>query len=130
MACALSVCCNGACSDRAAPDLDETPMQCEIRMQIWMEVPKIVVPTGTHIRIRLCSLLFSADGVMCCMQANGEQVQEPRADVRDAEIEEEITGAVRRDPLAAYDVDVALEGAAIEQYLALLQQQQQASGGA
>ena len=39
---------------------------------------------------------------------------------RDAEAEQELTAAARSDPFAAYDVEVALEGQAIREYLALL----------
>ena len=108
-------------------NLDDPPMQWEICMQIWVGVSKGTCPQAP-ISATVVFPVNSADGAICCMQANGQQSQEPPADDRDAEMEEVITGAVRRDPLAAYDVDVALEGAAIDQYFALLQQQQ-ASGG-
>lgn len=39
---------------------------------------------------------------------------------RDADAEEELTSAARSDPLAAYDVEVALEGQAIREFTALL----------
>ena len=39
---------------------------------------------------------------------------------RDADAEEELTSAARSDPFAAYDVEVALEGKAIREYMALL----------
>ena len=39
---------------------------------------------------------------------------------RDADAEEELTSAARSDPFAAYDVEVALEGEAIREYMALL----------
>lgn len=39
---------------------------------------------------------------------------------RDAEAEEELTSAARSDPLAAYDVEVDLEGQAIREFLGLL----------
>ena len=40
---------------------------------------------------------------------------------RDADAEEELTSAARSDPFAAYDVEVALEGKAITNYMALLE---------
>ena len=39
---------------------------------------------------------------------------------RDADAEEELTSAARSDPFAAYDVEVALEGKAIMDFMALL----------
>lgn len=39
---------------------------------------------------------------------------------RDADAEEELTSAARSDPFAAYDMEVALEGEAIREYMALL----------
>jgi hypothetical protein len=54
-----------------------------------------------------------------CMQ---EQPAKEEEEERDEEMEAELTGAVRRDPLSAYDVDVQEEGAAIQEYLALLAQ--------
>ncbi len=39
---------------------------------------------------------------------------------RDADAEEELTSAARSDPFAAYDVEVAREGEAIREYMALL----------
>ena len=39
---------------------------------------------------------------------------------RDAEAEQELTAAARSDPFAAYDVEVTLEGQAIREYLAML----------
>jgi len=39
---------------------------------------------------------------------------------RDEEMEQELTSATRSDPMAAYDVDVSEEGAAIQEYLSLL----------
>lgn len=41
---------------------------------------------------------------------------------RDEEMEQELTSATRSDPMAAYDVDVSEEGAAIQEYLSLLAQ--------
>lgn len=42
----------------------------------------------------------------------------------DHEMESELVAGLREDPLAAYDVDVTREGAAIQEYLTLLRQQQ------
>ncbi len=39
---------------------------------------------------------------------------------RDADAEGELTSAARSDPFAAYDVDVALEGQAIREFMVLL----------
>ena len=39
---------------------------------------------------------------------------------RDADAEGELTSAARSDPFAAYDVEVALEGQAIREFMALL----------
>lgn len=35
-------------------------------------------------------------------------------------MEEELTSSARSDPMLAYDVDVSQEGAAIQEYMALL----------
>ena len=40
---------------------------------------------------------------------------------RDADAEEELTSAARTDPFAAYDVEIAREGEAIREYMALLE---------
>ncbi len=39
---------------------------------------------------------------------------------RDEEMEEELTSSARTDPMSAYDIDVSQEGAAIQEYMALL----------
>ena len=49
---------------------------------------------------------------------------------RDAEAEQELTEAARSDPFAAYDVEVALEGQAIREYLAMLRDSGAAGGQA
>lgn len=53
------------------------------------------------------------------------QPNESQEEDRDADTEAELAGVVKDDPLAAYDVDVTQEGLAIQEYLMLLQQQQQ-----
>lgn len=53
------------------------------------------------------------------------QPDESQEEDRDADTEAELAGVVKDDPLAAYDVDVTQEGLAIQEYLMLLQQQQQ-----
>ena len=54
-----------------------------------------------------------------------DAIDDDQQDDRDAEAEAELAALVKDDPLAAYDVDVRQEGLAIQEYLLLIQRQQQ-----
>lgn len=53
-----------------------------------------------------------------------EQAAEPEGLQHDHEMEDELAANLKDDPLSAYDVDVSMEGAAIEQYLQLMNDQE------
>ncbi|CAL5222997.1 g5442 [Coccomyxa viridis] len=116
-----------------ALDLLSSPM-CNAALQQAL-VASSVDPQGLSLPSELPPAVYQSHAAFANeIQTNGESSSQGRVEAaaaakaadthmeaeRDADAEEELTSAARSDPFAAYDVEVAREGEAIREYMALL----------